>query len=889
MSSKRLFNSIHMIGLGGAGVNIVETYISDERTHKTVQDTGVYISALAIDVADGDIKKLNTAGNRVLKGLAEQGVPPDKLQIITESVKFPTPDAMFKFVNEGYLKFLSQEGLKTENYKPWVSTAIEIPPLAGGVARQRGLSKAIYALNYYQLGTIDRLLSNFRNQLSKCVVSPLVFTIFGLGGGTGSGIVFDFMRHLRLALGKQVPILGLLILPCDADDAAAKGTSAYIALNELNLLRGKDEGVVEMFGAQYENPFNNMFAVALSPVYSKTGELLETHKAIDHAIVDVAYTLSSFDVADMLDHISSGHTRNSDDNLNVLTMIKVVYPVNIYIEAAKTQLSRLELYRGVLSEENIVLDGDRRLLSFIENKLRDYYRDHLKSLKTYSIESFDREVDSLIYAAPRREHETVMRMKDLEEGLKPWIGEIGQTIIPMAETTGEGTTEYVIAKRAKELFDLTLNVAKTYDRYHEEATARFGELDRYIPSATRLNPRQRILLQTFSEAFKFVDKLVDTLRKYMRVYAFVSQLHATYSRMPSSEQNEARMSEVKSLMEADLSLILNTVMTLVSQPKDKVELLDSLSMQMSMVKNNAQNTFNETSKELEAKEMSIRIYEGEKAEIGREMRKSTFILGKIIDLFSSKKKKLRIKLESEIEPKMSRLQEEKKFIEEQLNKAKDLLETYNDISKKLEATSDYRRTLNENVSLEKKYYESLSAITGLEGIFTRVAELSREEQVKILYKILAGEEDQLTRKGVLGEILDMGRFKEFMRSIIFTFKNPGVFGLSRDYKTDRLWATIVTPEGMWDEDLLKDLQTSLAGYIEGEVSESISTRMVDSQIPWTITLMLIATKVRPIDIEVYPTMKQLYNRTSERDKKLRRSFLIEYGINFEQFLKKDSG
>jgi len=100
-----------------------------------------------------------------------------------------------------------------------------------------------------------------------------------------------------------------------------------------------------------------------------------------------------------------------------------------------------------------------------------------------------------------------------------------------------------------------------------------------------------------------------------------------------------------------------------------------------------------------------------------------------------------------------------------------------------------------------------------------------------------------------------------------------------------MWATIVTPEGMWDEDLHNDLQTALAGYIESEVSESITARIVDSPDPWTITLILIAAKVRPDDIEAYPTMKQLYSRASEQDKRLRYSFLTEYGVNFEQVLK----
>ncbi|MFQ5710883.1 MAG: tubulin-like doman-containing protein [Candidatus Geothermarchaeales archaeon] len=879
MSSRRLFNSIHMIGLGGAGANIIETYITNERTWRIVQDPGVYISALAIDVADGDVKRLRRASNRVLKGLAEQGVPPDKLQIITETVKFPTPDAMFEFVDSGYPMFLGQEGLNAENYKPWLSTAMEIPPIAGGVARQRGLSKAIYALNYYQLGTVKRLMSNFRSQLSKSLVSPLVFTIFGLGGGTGSGIIFDFLRHLRSILGRQVPIIGLMILPCDADDAAAKGASAYAALNELNLCMSDEYNrhVVERFGSPYENPFNNMFAIALSPVYSKIGELPETHRAIDQAVVDIAYILSSFDVADMLDHIGSGTRRGLDDNLNLLTMVKVVYPVNIYIEAAKKQLSRLELYGGAVAEENIILEGVKRTLNFIESELKEYYRSYLMDMRTYSIETFDRDLEDFISSAPRLEHETMMRMKDLEEGLKSWLGDIGQTIRPMAEVTKEGTTEYVIAKRVEELLDLSLNIAKTFGRYREEATPRFEELDRYIPSATRLNPRLRIILQTFSEAIKFVNRLVDVLKGYMRVYALGSQLHTTYSRMPPSERNETRMSEVKRVVEADLRLLLNMIMTLVSQPKDKVKLLDSLSMQLSMVKSNALRIYEDMNKELDAKEEPIRIYEEEKQEIRREIRKT--ILG------FSKKKRLKMKLESEIEPKIASLKEEKKLIQDKLKKIEKILDAYNKTSKKMEATSEYRRALNEIVKLEKEYYKDLSTVSGIEGIFMRVAELSREEQIKILFKILAGEEDQLTKEGVLTEILDRDRVKEFMRSIISTFKNPGVFGLNRRYKTDRMWATIMAPEGLWDDDLHKDLQTALAGYIDGVVSESISTRIVDSLDPWTITITLIAAKAKPSDIEVYPTMRQLYRRASKQDKRLRYSFLYEYGVNFEDVLK----
>jgi len=59
------------------------------------------------------------------------------------------------------------------------------------------LAKAIYALNYYQLGIIKTFITAFKEQALSSIISPTIIIVYGLGGGTGSGIFFEFARHMR--------------------------------------------------------------------------------------------------------------------------------------------------------------------------------------------------------------------------------------------------------------------------------------------------------------------------------------------------------------------------------------------------------------------------------------------------------------------------------------------------------------------------------------------------------------------------------------------------------------------------------------------------------------------------------------------------------------------
>ena len=158
MAQVRSYNSaIQLIGLGGAGTNILEAFINNRRDLlPLLKREGIRLSCLAIDVADHDIQSLDRSTKVLWDDLKEEGVPSDKISIIAKSVKFPTPESLFDFINK-YPEYLEREGVESpKDYKPWLGSSMDIPPLAGGVGRRRALSKAIYGLNYHHLRLLDR-------------------------------------------------------------------------------------------------------------------------------------------------------------------------------------------------------------------------------------------------------------------------------------------------------------------------------------------------------------------------------------------------------------------------------------------------------------------------------------------------------------------------------------------------------------------------------------------------------------------------------------------------------------------------------------------------------------------------------------------------------------
>lgn len=866
-------NSVHLIGLGGAGTNIVETFLDDERTIALLKREGVRLSLMALDVADQDVKSLQHTYEQIVKRIKAEGIPLDRLRLVAASVKSPTPDAMFDFVYDKFQDYLLREGVKLKEYRPWLSSAIEIPPLTGGVGRRRALSKAIYALNYYQLGIIQNYINAFKDQLSASILTPIVMVIFGLGGGTGSGMVLDFVRQLRKVLGTGVAIIGLCILPCQADDPPAKGHAAYVALKELALMLNRDlnGAVADKYGEVYENAFNAMIFIPLAPVYSRTGNLVEAKRVVDKALVDMIYLMMDFDIADLLNGIGT-EVGLTDNFLNSINMMRIIYPVDDYIHALKAYIEKLSGLGKVIEEKLKVMELVSKLLHLRRKDLAELYKKHLIEAGAYSEEKFEESLREFLRTSTNLDQNYLMQLKSLEDSIKSWIEDLGRGLGTIGMYAKEGGVEDAVAKNIQEGLSLLQDVSKKYEEFSQFAEAIVGRLQDLVPSARNVTAGQRNLISGFMNLLKLTDSGLRCIYSYLEARALADVLFKTYSKYPKTEENDRILAMLRKIGFVELQVVFNVISTLFNKPSSEVKFLDSVLTEVRILRNNLSDSRNALQNELDVLTERMKLAEADVREARKELKKSVIPIGK---------KKVKDRL-LELEKSLSSLAARRSLLEAELSKVDELVSLYGDVEKKLDAISEYRKNLYYAVELEKEYYDRMTKITKAKSVFERVAELSQEEQLKIMHKILAGEEESLSREGILKEIINRASFKEYMRSVIRGFRNSSVFGFSPRYRTDYVWITVAAPPGMWDQDLNEELFTAFAGYITGEVSRNITVRVIDSRDPWVISLFAVAGRGRIEDLDNILEMRGLYDRASQAEKALSRSFLVEHELDLEK-------
>ncbi len=872
MSNLGYSSTIHIVGLGGAGTNIVEHFIKDKKTIELLDSGATRLSMMALDIADPDIKNLEDTYKRVVDKMKRRGVPQERLNLIARSVKFPSAEAMFDFVQNKFEEHLLNEGVKITEYNPWLPSTVAIPPLAGGAGRRRSLAKAIYNLNYYQLGIIKSFTNLFKDSALSSISSPIVLIIFGLGGGTGSGMTLDFARHLRQAVGSGVPIMGLCILPCPGDDPPAKGYSAFNAINELSLLvdREKNALITDGLGENYRNPFNTVMFLPLMPAYSKTGNIMTARDEIDMMIVEMIYVLMDFDMADLMSGIGT-EVGLTDETVHTLSMIKVNYPVDSYVEAFTSNLRKMQQLAEIRKEKLDILGKLISVLELKKNEVSEIYKDYLIKTNAFSLEDFDDKVFQLIHSSPRFDEDINLYVRGIEDQVDKWIEEAIQFVNTIKLVAEEGTLEDSVAKLVLDreevtpldsLEGLVRNISRTHTEFKERKAAIFERLGQLVPSSQNLTLRQKKLIDDFMNIAEVTEMALDILTLYNETRHLVEAMRRRYEILPDEEKLDVNFNDMK----AELTTIYHLLQLMIKPSSDEVKMIDEhlTYLQALIVKFNAkreelENELIRTEEKRKRKEFDRDKYEKE---------------SKGFSLFGGKKysrEKLR-----EVKRELKSIEEEELHFTAQLKECDTVIEFYKGLSTKLEVTSDYRKKLTEVLKLTADYQDKLSGISKSNRFYERTTELTGAEQGKIIYKILAEREDQLNREGILTEILDVDHFKDYMRSIIRIYRTPNIMGMKSSYRSDYLWVTVQTPQGLWDEDLTQELFTALAGYVTGDVSKTITVRVVECRDPWVIRIVVVAGRGNVEDLAPYDEMERLNRKASEFESSLSRSFLVEH-------------
>jgi hypothetical protein len=875
---------IHIIGLGGAGTNIVESFLDDERTIGLLKKEGTRLALLAIDVADPEIKSLQRSYERIGRIMKEQSIPKERIALIADSVKLPSAEAMFDFVFKKYKEHLKSEGVKfVRGYVPWLSSTMAIPPLSGGVGRKRALAKAIYALNYYQLGIIRNFMTSFKEQALSSILTPIVVVVFGMGGGSGSGTVFDFTRHLRKILGSGVPIIGLGILPCQGDDPPAKGVAAFSTIEETSLLVNQyhNQYVTKEFGKVYQNPFNAMILLPLAPAYTKAGNMISARKEMDNMIKDMLYVLMDFDIADLLGGIGT-EVGLTDNFVHTMSLVKVTYPVYDYVEAFKVYLEKLEHLRELHKEKLEIFKSIQNIVELKYKDAEDLYKRYLIKTSNYVEEQFTEKLRGVIYSSPRFEEDYELYIRGLQEQVKLWIEDTEKFLATIQMVAKNGTIEEAIAnlilhkegaREGENLESLLTHVTKTYRDFLEKKAAIFERLKQLIPSSQALTVRQKKILEGFLNITDLCEKSLLTLKIFNETRHLTEALVRYYGVIPDSEEVSKELKSTRT----ELTTLYHLVQLMLRTPSDEAKMIDEHLTYLSGVMTKLRDKKGEIDNEMQ------RVQERKK--------RIEFDIGKLeqkIGKFSFGSKKYAKEQHTKLERELEKIRAEEEYILEEIGKVDGITDLYRNLARKIEAVSDYRKRLNSVLNLSKDYQERLGNIIKSRKYFERTSELTEGEQMKIIFKIVADQEESLSYEGILREILDIEHFEDYMKSIIRVFRTPSILGLKPTYRSDYIWVTAQTPQGLWTEHLTQEILTAMAAYVTGEVSKTVTIRVIESKEPWTIRLLVVAGRGKVDDIESYEELKMLSEKAtdserqlSDNERQLSRSFLIEHGITAE--------
>ena len=830
------------------------------------------LSLLAIDIADPEIRALQETNEKVLKAMVKAGIPKERMRVTAQSIKFPTAETMFDFINQKYNEYLVNEGAKIEDFDPWLTSTMAIPPMAGGAGRRRALAKAIYALNYYQLGIVRNSINTFKEQALSSIITPTVVLMYGLGGGTGSGVFFDFARHLRRVLGSSVPIIAFVISPCGGDDPPAKGCSAFTAMNELSLLLNKDynEYVTKTFGDIYRNPLNALIYLPLLPAYSKVGNIVNARREMDEMVVDMLYLLMDFDLADLLGGIGT-EVGLTDNFVHTIGTVKVMYPVDEYIFALKLYFDRLELLYELRKEKLEIMDAIHDIIKQTNGDIRDLYKKYLIKTGAYTEEEFQNKAKTIVYGNPKLEEDYALHVRAIEDQMQTWLNEIMKFLSTIKLMTKKGPIEETIvnlslrkegSRKVDNLEILLEHLTKTHLDFPEKKAAIFERLKHLIPSSQTFTLRQKKLLEDFMNLADLTEKALATLKFYDESRYLAEAVIRFYEVLPDSETELADLRNIRS----ELSTLYLMMQLMLRSPADEAKMIDEHLTYTNEVKSIFTRKRSDVDNELLRVQETKKRKEFDKRKVDNDLKK----------LFSSKR--YAREQRRNIERDLKRLEEEEALTLENLGKMDSVISLYEKLGSKIDPTSDYRKTLNKIADITEEYDNKISDIIQPKKYFERSTELTEAEQMKIIFKILTEQEDTLTKKVILRQVLDMEHFKDYMKSLIRIFKTPSVMGFKPTYKSDYIWVTVSTPEDLWSEDLTQELYTSLAGYVTSEVSRTITVRVNDSRDEWTTRILVVAGRGKPEDLEAFDEMQLLYNKSNSFEKRLSRSFLIEHGV-----------
>ncbi len=869
------------VGLGGTGCDVLTAIIRNRKLiMPLLKMEGVKITFLALDVANSQIEGLLAAYTDLLEELKQSNIPRDRIFLTAKSVKFSRPEAMFDFIR-AFPDYVTKEDIKFPNgFKPWLSSAIEIPDLAGGVGRKRALAKGIYAQNYYMLGAVREPMDGFMEHIVGSTIQTAIFVVWGLGGGSGSSIALEFSRQLRRRVGRGTPILGFCVAPCPGDDPPARGASAFASIVELDYLidKSKNDQIVKTYGTFYENPFSTFFMVPLGPADSQGRGLKYAHRIIDDAIGDMLVKGLNFDLTDLLGQV--GYNVDMGGRwMHTICTVKVSYPVHEFIQLTKMYLARMDKVRQLRKFKKEVFSGTkvsdtggvRRILVLCYEELVEVYKKWLTQRGRYEPDKFEENVKNLLYEDRTIDTDFVVYLRGAQEGMKGQLDELFQSVKAIGLDAAEGTLEYRINRQLTDFYNIAVDLPHKFNEYSPKVPDMIDSLPGDLMTTQKLTPTQVQLVRDVIDLAELTGSYMEGVRKWLECKKLADHLLRLYETAEKSEDQAKTMAAVRRISNPELVIIFSLISSMFTPLQIELKNADEYQTNLVKVRRLLAEQEEEKRKVTEIIEEQKLSAENELRRLDREQKGQKFWTPAKAKVALTRRQK---DIKHTVELHGVNMDEAQNDLAKVQNKIKE----YTNVQKVYEVNSDYRQLVPEIVAQNTKYYETRSEMVRDKGFYDRTAELTEEEQLQIVQRVLKGDEAALSRESILNEIVNRAHLRRYMVSVLNLFKSTDTVGLTQDYKTEFLWFTVVAPPGIWTKELEQDTMTALAGYVKQDVSRSVFIRQIDTDEPWVVRFLLVAANAWPCCLNIYQELKQGYDKVSPFEKQLAHSFLLEQSI-----------
>ncbi len=876
----------HFVGLGGTGTDVITSLLSNnDFVIPLLKTEGVRVSCLALDVASAQIDNLNSVYSDLQQKMRGNGIPREKLSVVAKSFKDTKPEGLFDFVRQYPQYSRGQNCILPENYRPWLSTITEIPELAGGVGRRRALSKAIYGQNQYVLRVTQDPVSMFLEVVVSTNV-PVIFVIYGLGGGSGSGMALDFTRDLKKFIGRGVPLVGVSVLPCSSDDPPAKGAPAFAALMEHGavLNRSTNASLIAKYGEAYTCPFEGFFFIPLSLPLRQGKGLKYAQKTMDQALGDILVNCLNFDLQDLL-----GQLRPALDVggkwVHTLSTVRVSYPIQEYIGLTKSYLEKLDKMMILKRHKKAIYGGENaaetggivRILGSCHGELADIYRKWLIERGRYDAGKFDETLKDFIYEDRTIDVDFVMQITGVHEVIKSEVEELYKPVKAVRLDAREGTVENRIGKSLDRLYDDIRELPRKHFEFRAQAPEIIIGIREDIEAAAQLTRNQSELLREVAEISELVLDYLGALRVFMETKKLADRLYRLLDTSEQTEFREQALSRIKEILNPEMVVISSFISSMFFPLNTELKNIDEYLTGCRRMRRALDEKLRAAEDVCRHKEEMSLAAEAEKKETERE-------LSRVNRLFSAGKHRLLQGKLQEIEKRLTSLKEDLDLARADLLKTQIKKKEYEKIAEKYEVNSEYRRLLPEIIEMTDKYYRRQDELARDKGYYERTGELTEGEQLKIMQKVLKGEERALSQENILKDILDHKHLRTYLSSVVNLFKAPDALGLTSEYRTELMWFVAWVPEGIWSIEMEEDVKAALASYIKYDVSRSLSIRHIVSDSPWTMRFLLVAARASPYHLREYHDLRQAYESTSPEDKRLAHSFLLEQGLQPADYL-----